>query len=170
MQYPTDPVLLVVLWRLRYKLTLRDLAEMFLARGFVSSHEAVPDWEARCAPLPTARLRSKRRGQGGAKWNADEAYVRVDGRWCCLYRAIDREGNLVAAMLSEKRDMGAARPFFARALDVAGQAPEQVTTEGHDAYPRATEFVLPRADGKTDEWLAGYFQPGEDVNYITLSA
>lgn len=26
-----------------------------------------------------------------------------------------------------------------------------------------------RADGKIDEWIAGYFQPGEDVNYITLS-
>ena len=27
-----------------------------------------------------------------------------------------------------------------------------------------------RGDGKTDKWIAGYFQPGEDVNYITLSA
>ncbi len=41
LQYPTDLVLLVVLWRLRYKLSLRDLAEMFLARGFVFSHETV---------------------------------------------------------------------------------------------------------------------------------
>ncbi len=34
LEYPTDIVLLVVLWRLRYKLSLRDLAEMFLERGF----------------------------------------------------------------------------------------------------------------------------------------
>ncbi len=54
LQYPTDLVLLVVLWRLRYKLSLRDLAEMFLERGFVFSHEAVRDWEARFAPLLTA--------------------------------------------------------------------------------------------------------------------
>ncbi len=27
-----------------------------------------------------------------------------------------------------------------------------------------------RADGKADNFIAGYFQPGEDVNYITLSA
>jgi hypothetical protein len=32
-EYPTDIVCLVVLWRLRYKLSLRDLAEMFLQRG-----------------------------------------------------------------------------------------------------------------------------------------
>ncbi len=34
LQVPTDVALLVVLWRLRYKLSLRDLAEMFLTRGF----------------------------------------------------------------------------------------------------------------------------------------
>ena len=32
LEYPTDIVLLVVLWRLRYKLSVRDLAEMLLGR------------------------------------------------------------------------------------------------------------------------------------------
>ena len=41
-QYPSDVIALVVLWRLCYKLSLRDLAEMFLIRGFVFSYEAVP--------------------------------------------------------------------------------------------------------------------------------
>src|ERR1700730_7456534 len=36
-QYPSDVIALVVLWRLRYKLSLRDLAEMFLIRGLVSA-------------------------------------------------------------------------------------------------------------------------------------
>ncbi len=142
LQYPTDVVLLVVLWRPRYKLRLRDLAEMFLERGFVFSHEAVRDWEARFAPLLTARLRAKRRGQTGVRWHADETYIRVDGRWCYLYRAIDRDGNLVEALLSETRDMAAARRFFARALETVGHAPERVTTDGHDAYPRAIRETL----------------------------
>src|SRR3954468_7113972 len=137
LQYPTDLVLLVVLWRLRYKLSLRDLAEMVLARGFVFSHEAVRDWEARFAPLLTARLRAKRRGRGGTQWHADETDVKVNGTWCYLYRAIDREGNLVEALLSEKRDIAAAQRFFAQALDIVGHAPAQVTTDGHDASPRA---------------------------------
>ena len=53
LEFPTDIVLLVVLWRLRYKLSLRDLAEMFLERGFEFTHEAVRDWEARFAPMIT---------------------------------------------------------------------------------------------------------------------
>src|SRR6184192_373220 len=51
LEYPTDVVLLVVLWRLRYKLSLRDLAEMFLERGFEFTHETARDWETRFAPL-----------------------------------------------------------------------------------------------------------------------
>ncbi len=50
---PTDIVFLVVLWRLRYPLSLRHLAEMFLERGFVFSHETVRTWEALVAPLLT---------------------------------------------------------------------------------------------------------------------
>lgn len=41
LQFPTDVVMLVVLWRLRYKLSLRDLTAMFLARGFEFTHETV---------------------------------------------------------------------------------------------------------------------------------
>jgi putative transposase len=49
--FPSDIVLHVVLWRLRYKLSLREGAEMFVERGFVFTHEAVREWEARFAPL-----------------------------------------------------------------------------------------------------------------------
>jgi putative transposase len=56
----------VVLCRLRYKLSLRDLAELFLLRGYSFTHEAVRDWEERFAPL-LAELRRKRKGQPGRK-------------------------------------------------------------------------------------------------------
>ncbi len=72
LQVPTDIALLVVLWRLRYKLSLRDLAEMFLTRGFTFTHETVREWEERFAPLLTERLRAKRRGKAGRRWHADE--------------------------------------------------------------------------------------------------
>jgi putative transposase len=74
-QYPSDVIALVVLWRLRYRLTLRDLAEMFLVRGFVFSHEAVRDWEAKLAPVLAGELRQQRHGRGGARsrqWHVDE--------------------------------------------------------------------------------------------------
>ena len=102
LEYPTDVVLLVVLWRLRYKLSLRDLAEMFLERGWEFTHEAVREWETRFAPLIAEQLRTKRRGQAGQSWYVDETYLKVKGKWCYLYRAIDADGNLVVSRLSEK--------------------------------------------------------------------
>jgi putative transposase len=113
--YPSDVIALVVLWHLRYRLTLRDLAEMFLQRGIVFSHEAVRVWEAKLAPVLADELRRHRHGRGGARarhWHVDETYLKIRGRWCYLYRAIDRDGNLVDTMLSEHRDMAAAQAFL----------------------------------------------------------
>jgi putative transposase len=105
-QYPSDVIALVVLWRLRYKLSLRDLAEMFLIRGFVFSYEAVRDWEAKLTPALAEELRRSRKGKVGRSWYTDETYIRVHGRWKYLYRAIDRDGA------AGRRDCAAHRHHF----------------------------------------------------------
>jgi putative transposase len=146
-QYPSDVIALVVLWRLRYRLTLRDLAEMFLVRGIVFSYEAVRAWEAKLAPVLADELRRRRHGRGGARsrhWHVDETYIKVRGRWAYLYRAIDRDGHLVDAMLSEHRDMAAAQAFFRSAQAATGVTPDRVTTDGHVSYPRAIRSTLGR--------------------------
>lgn len=153
-EFPTDVVLLVVMWRVRYKLSLRDLAEMFLVRGYEFTHEAVRDWERRFAPLITEKLRARREGKAGRSWYVDETYLKVGGKWCYLYRAIDRDGNLVDSMLSEHRDMASAKRFFTQAKDVVGHKPARVTTDGHDSYPRAIRRVLGRkVEHRTNRYL-----------------
>ena len=91
LQFPTDIVLLAVLWRLRYKLSFRDVAALLLQRGFEISHETIRTWEFRFAPLVSENLRIKRRGTAGVSWYLDETYIKVSGRWRYLYRAIDQE-------------------------------------------------------------------------------
>src|SRR4028119_1297683 len=142
LEVPTDIVMLVVLWRVRYKLSLRDLAGMVLERGFEFTHETVREWESRFAPLLADKLRAKRKGHVGRSWHVDETYIRVGGAWKYLYRAIDRDGNLIDSMLREHRDMNAAKRFLKGALEIAEQVPERVTTDGHDAYPRAIRETL----------------------------
>jgi len=71
-----------------------------------------------------------------------------------LYRAIDADGNLVDSLLSETRDMDAAKRFFAQARTVVGHAPEKVTTDGHDAYPRAIRETLgPEVRHRTSRYM-----------------
>ncbi|HTI81956.1 MAG TPA: hypothetical protein VL614_16020 [Acetobacteraceae bacterium] len=50
---------------MRYKLSLRDLAEMFLTRGFTLSYESVREREAKLAPVLAAKLRRKVHGKVG---------------------------------------------------------------------------------------------------------
>ena len=144
LQFPTDIVLLAVLWRLRYNLGFRDVAELLLRRGFNVSYETIRAWEFRFSPRISTLLRSRRRGLGGRSWYLDETYIKVSGRWCYLYRAIDRDGNLLDAMLSEHRDRAAARTFLRRLLDISGQKPFRITTDRHPAYERAARWIVGR--------------------------
>ncbi len=132
----------MVLWRLRYKLSLRDLPEMFALRGIMFSYEAVREWEAKLTPALADELRHRRKGRIGCSWYVDETYLKVAGRWCYVYRAIDSTGALVDVLFREHRDMKAAKAFFRSARAVTGVIPKRVTTDGHDSYPRAIRTEL----------------------------
>src|SRR5262252_7231618 len=80
-QYPSDVIALVVLWRLRYKLSLRDLAEMFLIRGFVFTYEAGRAWAATLTPALAEELRRSRKGIVSRSCERYETYIRVHGQW-----------------------------------------------------------------------------------------
>ncbi len=83
-QYPSDVIALVVLWRLRYKLALRDLPEMFAVRGIVFSYEAVREWEAKLSPALAEALRQRRRGKVGRScmWTRRISRCRGAGATC----------------------------------------------------------------------------------------
>jgi putative transposase len=94
--------------------------------------------------LVSENLRAKRRGVVGRSWYLDKTYIKVSGRWRYLYRAIDREGNLLDSMLSEHRDKHAARRFLRRLIDKAGQKPLRMTTDKHPAYTKALRWIVGR--------------------------
>lgn len=58
----------------------------------------------------------------------DETYIKVKGRWTYLYRAVDRDGQILDFLLSERRDLAAARRFFKRAIGTNG-VPERVVID-----------------------------------------
>ncbi len=105
------------------------------------------------------RPRTKRRGRAGVSWYIDETYVKVSGRWCYLYRAIDGDGQLVDSMLSEKRDKHAARRFLRGLVEVADGRPLRVTTDRHPAYPRAVRWILGRkVVHRTTQYLNNFIE------------
>ncbi len=146
LQFPNDIALMAVLWRLRYKLEFHDVdvAELLLQRGFEVSYETIRVWEFRFAPLVNTNLRTKRRRTAGHSWYLDETYIKVSGRWRYLYKAIDREGNLLASMLREHRGKHATRRFLRRLIDSAGQKPLRMTTDKDPACTMAFRWIVGR--------------------------
>jgi len=124
-EYPTDIIMLVVRWHINYKLSLRDLVEMFHERGIVFSHESVRGWVKKFGPILIEKLRKRRKNKVGVSWYVDETIIKVKGKKCYLYRAIDRDGNLVDSMLSKKRDMKASKQFFKSAKNVCNIKPDR---------------------------------------------
>lgn len=113
-QYPTEVVMLVVFYYYRFKVSLDDVVELMELRGFNICHQTVHNWVHTFGVDLGIKIRSKRHGKSGKRWHVDATYIKVEGRWCYLYRAIDKEGNLVDVYLSDVRDQKAAEDFFCK--------------------------------------------------------
>ncbi len=87
----------------------------------------------------------------GDRWFVDETYVKVNGRWTYLYRAIDQYGQVIDVWLSARRNVTAARALFTRAL-ATGAVPVQVTTDRAPAYPRVLDELIPTALHGTEQY------------------
>ena len=154
LRFTTDLIFEVVLWRLRYKLSFRDLAEIFLTRGFVFTHEAVREWEEKFAPLLAEELKAERKGKATKRWRADETMLKIKGEYYYLYRSIDSEGKLVDVKLSKVRDLETTEEFFKQAVETVGHKPEQVTTDKEVTYPKAINKILGRkVEHRTNRYL-----------------
>jgi transposase, IS6 family len=62
----------------------------------------------------------------GDRWQVDETYVKVAGRWRYVYRAIDQFGQVIDVLVSRQRDANAARRFFQRAIGTTKVTPDEL--------------------------------------------
>jgi transposase-like protein len=118
-----------VRWYLRFKLSYRDLVEMMAERNLSLAHTTIMRWVHHYAPEFERRWNRFAR-PAGSSWRVDETYVRIRGKWVYLYRAVDSAGRTVDFRLSGKRDVGAARAFFRKAIKSQGSAPRTITLDG----------------------------------------
>ena len=108
-------IILCVRWYITYKLSYRDLVEMMAERGVDISHTTILRWVQFYVPEFEKRWNHYARPVG-TSWRVDETYIIVKGRWTYLYRAVDKQGLTVDFLLSEHRDIAAAKGFFTRAI------------------------------------------------------
>ena len=72
----------------------RDDEELLDERGLKADHTTVWRWVQRYGTELEQRLRRHLKPTNKS-WRVDETYVRVKGRWCYLYRAIDSTGAAI---------------------------------------------------------------------------
>ncbi|RGC68602.1 hypothetical protein C5N14_12595 [Micromonospora sp. MW-13] len=76
----------------------------------------------------------------------DETYVKVNGVWRYVYRAVDQHGQVIDVLVSTRRDAAAARRFFHRALTTLKVTPSEVVTDAAaPTYPRVLNDLVPSA-------------------------
>jgi transposase, IS6 family len=139
----TEPgfILCAVRWYLRYSLSLRDVEELLEERGLNVDHTTVWRWVQCYGPELEQRLRRHLKPTNKS-WRVDETYVRVKGRWCYLYRAIDSCGATIDFLLSAWRDAEAAKRLFRKALsDPSHPQPRVINTDQAPIYGSAIPDV-----------------------------
>lgn len=133
--FDRDVIVLCVRWYLSFKLSSRDLVQMMSERGIALAHTTILRWVQRYVPDFEKRWSQYARSVGGS-WRCDETYIKVKGRWTYLYRAVDKQGRTVDFLLSERRDVAAAKRFFRNAIKNNG-TPRVVTLDAYAASHRA---------------------------------
>ena len=139
MHYPKSVILYAVFFYVRYAVSYRDLEEILGERGVTVDHATLNRWVVKFAPLIAARAQARKRPTASS-WRMDETYIKVKGRWCYLYRAVDRDGQTLDFMLAERRDLTAARRFFKQAIETHG-VPERVVIDKSGANLAGLEAV-----------------------------
>ena len=139
-----EVIRLVVMMYVRYPLSLRNVEDLLAERGIDISHETVRFWWNRFGPIFAAEIRKKRvasmRGYPQWRWHLDEVFVKVNGRLCYLWRAVDHEGEVLEAVVTAKRDKAAALKLLKRIMKKYG-SPRSIVTDGLRAYSAAMNEI-----------------------------
>ncbi|WP_429322906.1 IS6 family transposase [Paraburkholderia sp. GAS448] len=139
LHYPLDVILTCVRWYVAYPLSLRNLEEMMAERGVSVDHSTVHRWALKLLPVLEKAFRSHKRPVGKS-WRVDETYIKVNGQWKYLYRAVDKAGNTIDFLLRAHRDKTAARRYFEKSIAQNGE-PETVTIDKSGANLAALEAI-----------------------------
>jgi len=132
-------ILMVVRWYLRYSLSYRDTVELLEERGVHVAHTTIMRWVHQYGPELDKRVRRFLKPTTDS-YRVDETYIKVKGQWRYLYRAVDSQGQTMDFMLSESRDIFAAKRFFKKALSSPhNPSPRVVTIDKNPAYPPALQ-------------------------------
>ena len=113
--FPKVIILQAVYYKLRFTLGYRDIEELLRIRGVVVDDATIQRWVFEFTPMIDMNFRKRKKGVG-LRLRLDETYIKVNGKWCYLYRAVDKEGKTIDFLLTHRRKKRAAHRFLTKAI------------------------------------------------------
>ncbi len=95
------------------------------------------------------RTLKRREAKGADGWHVDEAFLKINGDYLYLWRAVDQDGDVLDVLVLRRRNRVTAERFFRKILQRQGRAPRIVVMDGLSRYPAAIRSVLPEAEHDT---------------------
>jgi putative transposase len=119
-RYPKAIILQSVYFKLRFTLSYRDVEELLSMRGVQVDHSTIQRWVFKFSPEIEKNMH-KRKRQVCSSWRMDETYIKVGGKDRYLYRAVDKFGDTVDFLLTNRRMKGSAQIFLRKAIGNNGK-------------------------------------------------
>ncbi|MBE5096793.1 IS6 family transposase [Bacillus thuringiensis] len=119
-QFKKDIILIAVGYYCRFSLSYRDVSEILKERGISIHPTTIMRWVHEYGNL-IYHIWKKKNKNTLLSWRLDETYIKVKGKWCYLYRAIDKEGQTLDIQIRQKRDTQAAYAFMKRLVGTFGE-------------------------------------------------
>ncbi len=139
-RFPPDVIRYAVWLYYRFTMSLRDVEDLLAERGIDVTYETVRCWANKFGPAIAANIR-KARGRGDSVWHLDEMVVRIGGERMFMWRAVDKEGEVLDVLVQKRRDKRAALKLLRKVLKNQGASPEQIITDGLPSYSAALKVL-----------------------------
>ncbi|HGI5215308.1 TPA: IS6 family transposase [Providencia alcalifaciens] len=139
----------IIIWCLRWygstTLGYANVSDTLTAQRFIVDLLSMP-------PFSVKNAKKYQFIRSVSSWQLDETYVKVNGKWFYLYRAIDKYGDTLDVYFSPKRNRYAVYAFLKRVLKPyrSERQPKTLNTDKHAAYGYAIARLIKEGKLRAD--------------------
>jgi putative transposase len=135
-RFPPEIIQYAVWLYFRFPLSYRDVEDLLSERSIDVSYETVRRWALKFGQTYAYRLR-RFRSRSDTRWHLDEVFVTINGKRMYLWRAVDREGEVLDILVQSHRNKKAALKLIRKLLKNQGFVPDTIVTDKLPSYGAA---------------------------------
>jgi transposase-like protein len=105
-RFPPETIRLAVWLYFRFTTSLRGVEEMLAERGIDVTYETIRCWTMKFGPAIAANIRRAR--PRADRVQTASGVVRIQGKRVFIWRAVDREGEVLDMLVQKRRNKAAA--------------------------------------------------------------